>query len=139
MKKILVILLSFVMAQGLKASTFTYPYLTFVMADNTCKTFSVENLTITPDNGTLKITNAEQSETLVTNDIDKMYFSEDVPDAISNVNADAQQDTNSRYDLYTSAGQMIGSFSNISAAHSAMKQGMVYIIKKGNKTVKTIK
>lgn len=137
MKKIFVFLLSVMMAQNIKASSYAYPYLNIVMTDNTSKTFSVESLTMTPVNGTLRITNAEGSETLNVTELSKMYFSEDVPNAIGTASADAEQ--SATITLCTITGIVIGNYSSINAAHDAMQPGTMYIVKKGNKTVKTIR
>ena len=137
MKKIFVFLLSVMMAQNIKASSYAYPYLTIVMTDNTSKTFSVESLTMTPVNGTLRITNAEGSETLNVTELSKMYFSEDVPNAIRTASADAEQ--SATITLCTITGIVIGNYSSINAAHDAMQPGTMYIVKKGNKPVKTIR
>ena len=137
MKKIFLFLLSVIMVQNIKAGSNAYPYLTIVMTDNTSKTFSVESLTMTPSNGTLIITNTEGSETLTITNLSKMYFSEEYPNAISTVGSD--EVTNGNITLYTVSGVLVGEYSSVNAAHGAMQSGTIYIIKKGSKTVKTIR
>ena len=125
------------MVQNIKASSYAYPYLTIVMTDNTSKTFSVEGLTMTPVNGTLSIANADGSETLDITELSKMYFSEDSPNAVGSVSSDDNQD--GRVTLYTVSGILVGEYGSVNAAHDAMQSGTVYIMKKGSKTVKTIR
>ena len=120
-----------------QAADYTYPYLTFVKTDGQTKTFSVENITIVPQSGTLTITSSGGSETFTISELSKMYFSQDNTDAIIATADDAQ--TDGMIQLYTVGGQFVGQFSNLSAAQAAMMTGTVYVMKKGKESMKGLK
>lgn len=110
-----------------------YQWLTFRMADNSEISVAAENLEINYGGQKLHLKSATVDQTIAVDGIKSMRFT-DTPAAIDAPQGAAQVAAG---DYYTAAGVKAGSFGSVEEARRSLPSG-VYIVKKGDKTVKLI-
>ena len=127
MKKTLLLLLFLLGCTGVWADDFTYNYLIFTQSDGTVQSVSVNNLQITFADGVMKAVSDDATVTITLSDLAKMAFAETAT-GITNLTDDPI--TNGQHDAhwYTIDGQRV----------SKPTQKGLYLMKKGNKTVKIL-
>lgn len=109
-----------------------YQWLTFRLADNSELSVAAENLEIVYGARELHLKSATVDQTIAVDGIKSMRFTA-TPAAIDAPQSPAQ----SPADYYTPAGVKAGSFSSVEEARRSLPSG-VYIVKKGDRTVKLI-
>lgn len=107
-----------------------YGYLTFEAANGQQQSLSVTNLSMTISGGKLVCTDGSATTELSLESLAKMFFSAE-PTGIVATEATKDQTVQ----VYTLSGISVGCFASIDKARRQLRHG-VYIIKKGEKTLK---
>lgn len=129
MKKTLFLFMA--LATSVAGHAYDYPYLTFVSADGTTRSFAVESLTMNVAEKSLAVKNSAEEASLTLADLQKMYFSSEAT-AITQAAANGTRGT---VDVFSIEGMRIGSFTSVAEARNALSSG-IYVIKTNNKTQK---
>jgi hypothetical protein len=127
MKKVLFVFFLFVPAVMAQADDYAYPYLTMEKTDGATASFSVNDLKITFDSGTLKLVNVSTSESYTLTELSKMYFAK-TSTGIADVMADTDD---SEVEVFTVSGIDMGKYENVNTAKTKLTRG-VYVVKSKN-------
>ena len=128
-KKLLLPLLAATMSATAQAQDF--PYLVLVENDESKTVLSVESLSISVSDGTLKISNNDGTKSFTLSDLNKMFFSTDGTSAISLTEAA----TDDEVEVTTVAGLPVGRYASIEKAQASLKPGL-YVMKSKNVKLK---
>ena len=107
----------------------TYQYLVFTNTEGTNTAFSVKNLMLNVEDGTLQVTNADGTISLLLTAMKSMQFSEDgTVSAVENIlNADTP------VQVFSVSGTSLGVYSSLMEAAQTLNAG-AYVISNGSVT-----
>ncbi len=128
--KNLIITLAFALPMMMAAAD--YPWLTFLMADNTELSVASDNLEINYSDGNLQLTSATVDQSIPVNQIKSMRFT-----TLSSAIDEIADDFTSPADYFTLSGVCVGRFATLDEARSSLPAG-IYIGKSESKTLKVI-
>lgn len=120
------------MSPTLTTSAAEFPWLTFVMADETELSVAADNLSLNYADGNLLLTSQSANETLPTAQIKSMRFTS-TPASVDAIGVEASFTA----DYYTPSGISVGRFGSIDEARDMLPAG-IYIVKCEQKTFKLI-
>ena len=110
-----------------------YPWLSFVMTDNTEISVAADNLSINYSDNTLTLKSATVDQAIAVDKIKSMQFKSDLS-GISELTTDSA-DGSATY--YTTSGISVGSFASVEEARKSLPAG-IYIVKNSVKSFKII-
>ena len=107
----------------------TYQYLVFTNTEGTNTAFSVKNLMLNVEDGTLQVTNADGTISLLLTALKSMQFSEDgTLTALENV-----LDADAPVQVFSVSGTSLGVYGSLIEAAQTLKAG-AYVISNGSVT-----
>lgn len=126
MKKVLLLL---AVCSAMMTHASTYNYLVFTNTEGTNTAFNVKNLTLNVEDGTLQVTNADGTVSLLLTALKSMQFSEDgTVSAVENIlNADAP------VQVFSVSGTSLGVYGSLMEAAQMLNAG-AYVISNGSVT-----
>jgi len=133
MKRLLFIALV-ALAASTQAMAGDYDYLLVEQSDGTKTSFTALGLTITFSDGSFVATQDGSTTTLTLTDLTKMYFSS-TASGVKEIAAPAD----SQATIYTASGQLVGTFSSLSAARTLLSKGLYVVKQKGETKKLTVK
>lgn len=121
------------LATGVAAHGYDYPYLTFRLADGTVRTLSVDGLSMGIEGTSLVARGTSETLTLTLADLQEMHFSTD--GTTTPVSAAVQDE--GPVEAFSTDGLSMGAFSSAAEAAQRLRSG-VYVLKTKSGTRKTI-
>lgn len=110
-----------------------YPWLSFVMMDNTEISVAADNLSINYSDKTLTLKSATVDQSIAVDRIKSMQFRSDLS-GIDGINIDGAEEPAT---YYNTSGIEVGSFASVEEARESLPAG-IYIVKNSVKSFKII-
>ncbi len=130
MKKLFLLLM---LTTGMTASAYDFPYLTFKTQSGTAQSVSVESLSLSISDGKLIASYNGGSAEFTLSDLSEMYFSETNEGSTTGISQ--VETTDGEVQIFSLTGVNMGTFSSLSKARAALKNG-VYVVKTNTRSFK---